>query len=219
MKRGRSSRVEPGVPWPVRGAQLSIASWVGGAGRSELRLAQFRHGSSGDLSAGRGPCRSNGLLSGEDVPAGLGELAGDLHPGHLGAALSAKPLLGALVMVAVAGVVGGVDGRLDQRPTQLGRAVVGQRAALVAAAGLVHPGAQPGIAAPLLGRWEPGAVAQLGGDGVAQHSGDPRCGHQQRHLGVVGAEVPQLPFAAVDLVVEAVDEGQGCGDVADPWLG
>jgi hypothetical protein len=31
--------------------------------------------------------------------------------------------------------------------------------------------------------------------------------------------VPQLPFAGVDLVVQVVDEGQGCGDVAEPWLG
>jgi hypothetical protein len=28
MKRGRSSRVEPGGPWPVDGAHLSIASWL-----------------------------------------------------------------------------------------------------------------------------------------------------------------------------------------------
>ena len=35
MKRGRSSRVEPGVRWPVGGAHLSIASWLGGAGRWE----------------------------------------------------------------------------------------------------------------------------------------------------------------------------------------
>jgi hypothetical protein len=65
--------------------------------------------------------------------------------------LLAEPLLGALVVVAVARMLGGVDGRLDQRPAQIWRAVLGQRAALVAAAGLVHPGTQPGIAAQLLG--------------------------------------------------------------------
>jgi hypothetical protein len=54
-----------------------------------------------------------------------------------------KPLLGALVVVAVARVAGGVDGRLDQCPTQVRRAVLGQRAALVAAAGLVDPGHRP----------------------------------------------------------------------------
>jgi hypothetical protein len=32
-------------------------------------------------------------------------------------------LLGALVVVAVAGVAGCMGGRLDQRPTQIGRAV------------------------------------------------------------------------------------------------
>jgi hypothetical protein len=100
-----------------------------------------------------------------------------------------------------------------------GGAVLGQWAALVAVAGLVHPGAQPGVAAQLLGRWEPGDVAQLGGDGVTQHLGDPGCGHEQRHIGVVGAQVPQLPFAPVDLVVQVVDKRQGRGDVADPGLG
>src|SRR5215211_978478 len=114
-----------------------------------LRLAQFRQGSSGDQSAGRGPCRSEWLLTGEHVPDGLGELAGNLHPGDPGAPLLAEPLLGALVVVAVARMLGGVDGRLDQRPTQLWRAVLGQRAALIAAAGLVHPGTQPGVAAQL----------------------------------------------------------------------
>src|SRR5215207_11492398 len=84
-----------------------------------------------------------------------------------------EPLLGALVVVAVARMLGGVDGRLDQRPAQLWRAVLGQRAALIAAAGLVHPGTQPGIAAQLLGRREPGDVTQLGGNGIAQHPGDP----------------------------------------------
>ena len=50
-----------------------------------------------------GPCRSNGRGAGEPVPAGLGELAGDLHPGDPGAPLLAQPLLGVLVVVAVAG--------------------------------------------------------------------------------------------------------------------
>jgi hypothetical protein len=111
---------------------------MGGSG-----WAQFRRGSSGDQSAGRGPCRSKGLLSGEQVPDGLGELAGDLHPGDPGAALATKPLLGVLVLVAVAGVAGCVGGRLDQGPAQIRRAVVGQWAALVAAAGLVPRGHSP----------------------------------------------------------------------------
>src|SRR5512133_2902624 len=173
MKRGWSSRVEPGGSWPCVGLiSLSPPGWeeqVDG----RLRLAQFRRGSSGDQSAGSGPCRSKWLLTGEHVPDGLGELAGDLHPGDPGAPLLAEPLLGALVVVAVAGVAGGVDGRLDQRPAQVRWAVLGQPAALVAAAGLVDPGAQPGVAAQLLGRREPGDVAQLGGDGVASTQAIP----------------------------------------------
>jgi hypothetical protein len=64
------------------------------------------------------------LLSGEHVPDGLGELAGDLHPGDPGAPLLAESLLGALVVVAVAGVAGGVGGRLDQGSAQLWWAVL-----------------------------------------------------------------------------------------------
>jgi hypothetical protein len=78
--------------------------------------------------------------------------------------LATKPLLGALVVVAVAGVAGCMGGRLDQGPAQLRRAVLGQWAALGAAAGLVHPRAQPGVATQLLGRREPTDVAHLGGD-------------------------------------------------------
>jgi hypothetical protein len=139
--------------------------------------------------------------------------------GDPGAPLLAESLLGAQVVAAVAGVAGSVGRGLDQRPAQIGWAVFGQRAALVAAAGLVDPGAQPRLAAQLLGRGEAGDVAHLGGDGGAQHPGDPGCGHQQRHIGVVGAQPPQLLFAALDLVVQVVDEGQGRGDVADPRLG
>jgi Acyl-CoA dehydrogenase, N-terminal domain len=53
-----------------------------------------------------------------------------------------------------------------------------------------------GVAAQLLGRWEPGDVAQLGGDGVAQHPGDSGCGHQQRHI-VLG--VPSAPACGGNL--------------------
>ena len=83
------------------------------------------------------------MLAGEHVPDGLGELAGDLDPGDLRAALLAQPTPGRLVVVAVAGVAGGVGGRLDQRPPQVFGAVLGQRAAMVAVAGLVDPWAQP----------------------------------------------------------------------------
>jgi hypothetical protein len=54
-----------------------------------------------------------------------------------GAALLAQPLGGALVVLAVDGVPGGVGGRLGQRPAQELRAVLGERAAMVGGAGLV----------------------------------------------------------------------------------
>ena len=55
--------------------------------------------------------------------------------GHrLGAALLAEPLLGALVALGVGGVAKRVHGRLEQRPAQVGRPVLGQRPAAVAIA-------------------------------------------------------------------------------------
>jgi hypothetical protein len=101
----------------------------------DSRLAQLNRGSSGDQGVGGGPCRSRRerLVSGEHVPDRLGELAGHLHPSDLGAALLAEPGAGALVVVAVDGMAGGVGGGLDQRPAQPGWAVLGERATVVAA--------------------------------------------------------------------------------------
>src|SRR6266545_7581490 len=169
MKRGRASRVMVGL---ARGSLLRVVlislsppGWRSRSGGS-VRLAHLRFGSSGDQSLCGGPCRHEWLVAGEHVPDGLGELAGDLNPGDLGAALLAQPAPGRLVVVAVAGVAGGVGGRLDQRPPKVFGAVLGQRAAMVAVAGLVDPWAQPRVAAQLLGRREPADVAKLGGDRV-----------------------------------------------------
>ena len=133
----------------------------------------------------RGLCRQEWLLAGEQVPAGSAGLR----------ATSTRATLGRAACPADAGspgsgrgsrVAGGVGGRLDQRPAQVVGAVVGQRAAMVTVAGLVDPWAQPGGAAPLLGRREPADVAHFGGDRVAQHPRDPRGRHQQRDIGWSG---------------------------------
>ena len=58
---------------------------------------------------------------------------------------------------------GGVGGRLDQRPTQVLGPVLGQRAAVVLAAGLVDPRTQPGVAGQFGRAGEAGEVADLGG--------------------------------------------------------
>src|SRR6266487_6771512 len=77
--------------------------------------------SSSDRRHGRGACRSEVFVASEHEPDGFGELAGDLHPGHLGAALSAQPAFGPLVVLLVARMTGGVDGRLDESPPQVFR--------------------------------------------------------------------------------------------------
>ncbi len=50
----------------------------------------------------------------EDIPDRLGQLAGEIDPGDLGAALAAEPRFGALVSIAIATIPGGVGGGLDQ---------------------------------------------------------------------------------------------------------
>jgi hypothetical protein len=52
-----------------------------------------------------------------------------------------------------------------------------------------------------------------------QHRPDARGGHQQRHVGMVGAGRAQRRLAAVDLGVEAVDQPQRGGHVPGPRLG
>src|SRR3954470_6514206 len=85
-------------------AHLSIASSAGGAGRMGGASLRWRISVEGRLcgqSAMRGACRSEGLVGGEHPPDGLGELAGDVDPGDLRAALPAEAGLGALVALGV----------------------------------------------------------------------------------------------------------------------
>ena len=103
-----------------------------------------------------------------------------------------EALLVALVALGVGGVAEGVHRGLEHRPAQVLGALLGQRAAAVLLAGLVHARAQPGVAAQLLGDGEAGDVADLGGDRERQHPADPGHGQQQRHVWVIGARGAQL---------------------------
>jgi hypothetical protein len=49
----------------------------------------------------RGACRREGLVAGEHGPDRLGQAAGDVDLGDLGAALAAEAVLGVLVAIAV----------------------------------------------------------------------------------------------------------------------
>src|SRR4051812_31412147 len=99
-----------------------------------------------------GACRSEGLVASEHVPDGFGEPAGDVDLGDLGAALLAEPALGVLVAVSVGRVPERMHGRFEHRPAPVARALLGQRAAAVLVTGLLHAGAQAGVAAQLLRR-------------------------------------------------------------------
>jgi len=58
-------------------------------------------------------------VAGEHVPDRLGELAGELDLGDLGAALAAEAFLGALIVLGVERVVAGEQRGLKQRPAQV----------------------------------------------------------------------------------------------------
>ena len=136
------------------------------------------------------PAGAKGSVGGQHVPDRLGESAGQVDLGDLGAALAAQPGLGAPVALGVDRMTAGVGSRLDQRPAQILRSVLAERAAVVLAAGLVDPRTQPGVPGQLGRAGEAGDVADLGGDGVAEHPADSRSGHQQRDVPMIGAQLP-----------------------------
>jgi hypothetical protein len=85
------------------------------------------------------------------VPDRFGHSAGEVDLGDLGAALFADASFRRLVAVAIHRSGAGVGGGLDQRPAEIARSLLGERATQVALAGLVDAGAEAGdtIAAEL----------------------------------------------------------------------
>ena len=90
-------------------------------------------GRSGGQAVG-GACRSEGLVAAGHVPDRFGESAGEVDLGDLGAPLFANPCFGLLVAVAIDGCGAGVGGGLDERPAQVARSLLLERAAQVALA-------------------------------------------------------------------------------------
>src|SRR5665811_1930517 len=99
--------------------------------------AQFDSGSSSDQQDS-GACRSKRFVLREDMPDGLGQLAGDVDPGNLGATLATQAFLVPLVAVSIVRMAGGVGGCLHQGPAQVLRSVLCQRSAEVAVTRLAH---------------------------------------------------------------------------------
>jgi hypothetical protein len=118
---------------------------MGGPDRIGGASLRWRNSMRGRLRGQRfcGACRSEGLIGGEHVPDRLGQPAGQVDPGDLRPALLAQAGPGPLVALGVDRMAGGVRGRLDQRPAQVLRPVLGQRGPVVAAAGLVDRRTQP----------------------------------------------------------------------------
>src|SRR5436190_5718964 len=167
----------------------------------------------------QGACRSKRLSVAEHVPDRFGEAAGDLDGGDLGAAVAAVAGAHALADGGVVGVAGGAVRGFDQCPAQVVGAVLAQRAAAVAFAGLVDAGAEAGVAGQLARAGEAADVADLGGDRERQRPADAGAGEQERDVAVVGAEGAQFPLAAGDAFIEGVDQGERGGDRRRPWLG
>ena len=117
------------------------------------------------------------LLAGKHVPDRVGESARDVDLGDLGAALLSEPALDSLVALGVGGVLERVHRRLQQRPTQVGRAVLGQWATTILLSGLVHARTETRVAGELLWRWEALDLADLGGDREGEDPAD--AGHRQ----------------------------------------
>src|SRR5512144_546869 len=156
-----------------------MASSAGGSGEIGSSLA----GASPKGRSGRqtksGASGSELLIASEHLPDRVGEPAGDVDLGDLGAPLLAEPALVALVALRVGGVAERVHGRLEQRPAQVAGAVLAQGPAAIALAGLLDLGAKAGVAGELLGRGKPGDLADLGGDREAEQPADPGRAHQE----------------------------------------
>ena len=95
------------------------------------------------------------------MPDRLGQLAGEVDLGDFGAALATEALLGALIALGVDRVAASVQRGFEERPTQVARALFGDRAAPVGVAGLIDAWAEPGVAAELGRRGEALDVADL----------------------------------------------------------
>src|SRR5919106_6409318 len=136
------------------------------------------YGPSGGQGVG-GAFGSEGLVAAEHVPDRLGEAAGEVDLGDLGAALLADPRFGLLVAVAVGGGGAGVGGGLGERPAQVARALFAERPAEGAFARLVDAWAEAAVAGELARTGEAVDVAELGGDRVGEDPADPGHGAEQ----------------------------------------
>jgi hypothetical protein len=159
------------------------------------------------------------LVAGEHVPDRFGQLAGQVDLGDLGSALAAEAFLGALIALAVDGVLAGVERRFEQPPAQVARAVFGDRAAAVGGARLDDAGAQAGVAAELGRGGEAFDVADLRRDRKRVDPPEPGRGDQQRDVAVIGTLALELDRQGGDLELEVVDELKTGVDVAPPRVG
>jgi hypothetical protein len=112
------------------------------------------------------------LIVGEHVPDRFGELASDREGGELATALASVSATVALDDGLVERVAAGGVGCFDERPAEMVGAVLAQRAAAIAVAGLLDLRGQAGVADQLGGGAKAGDVTDLGGDREGEDPGD-----------------------------------------------
>ena len=130
------------------------------------RLDPIRWSSSDQ--ADLGACRSEGFVLHEFVPDRFRQLAGQVDPSDLGAALTAEPTLRPLAAFLVVGMSSRVDGGFDERPALVLGAILRQWPTNVAAARLTDERAEAGVASELLGTREAVDIADFRRDRVGQ---------------------------------------------------
>src|ERR671936_240237 len=124
---------------------------LGGRIRRDRMLrsrAQVQRGRSGRQTKS-GASWSELLVARKHVPDRVGEPTGDVDLGDLCPPLLAEPVLVAPIALRVGGVLQRVHRRLEHRPPEVGRTVLGQRAAAILVSGLIEEGAETGVAGEL----------------------------------------------------------------------
>jgi hypothetical protein len=143
--------------------------------------AHFQSGSSSDQKR-RGACRGEGFVLDEDVPDGFGELAGEIDPGDLRAALPAEAPLHPLGAVPIAGVASRVGGASISAQRRYFGPFLASGPRTSRLPDCRTSGHRPGYPASFLLAREPADVADLRGDRVGEDRTDP-----EGRLGGVGS--------------------------------
>ena len=172
-------------------------------------VAQLKNGLSGSQGE-NGACRSEGLerlVAGQHVPDRLGQLASELDLRDLGAALATEAALGALVALLVERVRRTPRSRPPSAPSAdiCGPCLESGPRRSISPDWLTR-GHRPVYPVSLIGE-EKRSMSPISAAIVnAGDPADPRGGHQQRDVAMIGARAAQPPLDLTDPPLEIVDQ-------------